>query len=98
MHIINEESPTSFFVEDQFCLKLPPFVQCTLDLHHQLITGLRPIQEMTRTALLHQFCTGIASEFTEAIRTIHDGVQRLDLRVPQHKVTVCERKTTKRKT
>lgn len=89
---INKMTLTSFFVEDQFCLEFPPLVQSTLDLCHQPVTGLWPIEEMTRAALLHQLCAGITSELTEAIRTVHDGVERLNLCVPQHKVTVCERK------
>lgn len=90
-------SPTSFFVEDQFCLKLPPFVQRRLDLCHQLITGLGSIQEVTRAAFLHQFRPGIAGELTEAIGTVNDRVEGLDLCIPQHKVTVCLRKKQREK-
>lgn len=85
-------SHTSFFVEDQFCLKFPSVVQRRLDLRHQPIAGLRSIQEVTRAALLHQFRPGIAGELAEAVRTVNDRVEGLDLCIPQHKVTVCMRK------
>lgn len=80
---------TSLLVEHQLCLELPPLIQRPLDLRGQPLAGLRAIQEVTRAALLHQLGAGVAGEVAEAVGAVHNGVERLDLGIPQHKVTVC---------
>lgn len=82
---------TFLLVEDQLGLELLPLVQGSLDLSRQPVAGVAAVQEVTRAALLHELGPGVASELTEAIGAVDDGVERLDLSVPQDKVTVCER-------
>lgn len=84
-------SLTSFLVENQFGLEFPSVIQSALDLGRQLVTCLRPIQKVARTALLHQLSASVACQLTEPIRAVHDGVEGLYLGIPQHKVAICNK-------
>lgn len=88
-NILKQISLTALLVQDDLSLELPPLVQGLLHLRGQAVAGLAAVQEVTHAALLHQLAAGEASQLTEAIRAVDDGVEGLDLGVPQDKVTVC---------
>lgn len=85
-------SLTSFLVEDQFGLELSSFIQSALDLAGQAVAGLGAVQEVAWAALLHELSAGVSSQLAEAIGAVDDGVERLHLCIPQHKVAVWEEK------
>lgn len=62
-----ETSLTALLVENDFSLKLPPFIQGDLHLRSEPLAGLAAVQEVTHAALLHQLAAGEAAQFTEAI-------------------------------
>jgi len=48
---------------------------------------------VTHAALLHQLASGEACQLTETIGAVDYGIERLDLSIPQDKVTVCKEET-----
>lgn len=61
-------------------------------LHHLLghmLAGVSPVQEAAAAVLLHHLSSREASQFTEAIGAVDDGVAAVALGVTQQEVTVC---------
>lgn len=87
---------TFLLVEHQLRFELPPVVQRSLDLGRGAVAGFRAVQEVTGAALLHELGAGVTGELAEAVGAVDDGVQGLDLGVPQDKVTVCGGQTGER--
>lgn len=81
---------TVLLVQDDLGLELSPFVQSLLHLRGEVLAGLAAVQEVAHAALLHQLAAGEARQLAEAVRAVDDGVDGLDLCVPQHEVTVCQ--------
>lgn len=80
---------TFLLIKDQLRLKLSSVIQSSLDLSREPVAGLWAVQEVTGAALLHELCAGIAGELAETVGAVDDGVEGLNLSVPQNKVTVC---------
>ena len=57
-----------------------------------VLRGVRPVQELAGAALLRDLRALVARQLAEAVRAVHDGVERGHLGVPEHEVGVCGRR------
>lgn len=80
---------TCLFIEHDLILKLLALLQGVADAEDDAFAGLRPIQELTGTALLHDLGPGEACELTEAIRAVDDGKALRHLCIGQDEVAIC---------
>ena len=64
---------TCLFVEHDLILELLALFQGVVNAEDDAFASLRPIQELTGAALLHDLRPGEACELTEAIRAVDDG-------------------------
>lgn len=63
-------------------------LQSLVHLLHHPLTSLRPMQEATRTCLLHHLCAHKPRQLTEPIRAVHNGVTVATLSIPQQEIAV----------
>lgn len=82
---------TCLFIEHDLILKLLTLLQGIANAEDDAFAGLRSIQELTGTALLHDLSPGEACELTEAIRAVDDGKAFGHLCIGQDEVAICRR-------
>lgn len=73
--MLGSTSLTALLVQDDLRLELPPLVQGHLHLRSEPLAGLAAVQEVAQAALLHQLTAGKASQLTEPVRAVDDGVE-----------------------
>lgn len=94
---LNKLLLTRLVVEHDLILKLLALLQGFIDAEDDAFAGLRPVQELTGTALLHDLGPGEACELAEAIGAVNDGKALWHLCVGEDEVAVCRRKWRKRR-